>query len=341
MSAVRCAGLHKSFGRVEALRRVDLEVPSGSLVALLGPSGCGKTTLLRVIAGFERPDAGTVSVGDRLVAGEGVHVPPERRRVAIVPQEQALFPHLTVADNVGYGLRRGPSRRARVDAVLSLAGIAALASRMPHELSGGQQQRVALARALAPEPSVVLLDEPFAGLDAALRVTLRTEIREILRASGATALLVTHDQEEGLSMADTIAVMKHGVVVQIGPPEDVYRRPADAWVAGFVGKANVLEGRLVEPGRVSTVLGDLVCAGSPSRGAVRVVIRPEQVRLWRGSGAATVEHRQYFGHDALVRVALPDGTRLLARTRSDEVLDEGDRVGVTCEGEAVCFPTTS
>ena len=333
------AGVRKSFGRVEALRGVGLEVPSGDLVSLLGPSGCGKTTLLRVIAGFERPDEGTVSVAGRAVVGRDLHVPPERRRVAIVPQEQALFPHMTVAENVGYGVRRGPGRRARVEAVLSLAGIADLSSRMPHQLSGGQQQRVALARALAPEPSVVLLDEPFASLDAALRQALRAEVGEILRASGATALLVTHDQDEGLSMADTVVVMRDGRVVQSGPPDEVYRRPADVWVAGFVGRANILEGQVVGPGRVRSAAGDLDCSHTPSSGAVRVVIRPEQVTLCRAAAGATVEHRQYFGHDTLVRVALADGTRMLARTRSDELIAEGDRVSVSCEGEVICFPS--
>ena len=203
------------------------------------------------------------------MAGPGVHVPPERRRVGIVPQEQALFPHLSVAANVGFGLPRGPERAARVEAMLELAGLPGLGGRMPHELSGGQQQRVALARALAPAPSVVLLDEPFANLDAALRVTIRTEVRRILREAGATAMFVTHDQEEALSTADTVAVMRAGRVVQVGPPDEIYRNPADLWVARFVGDANVLAGELVGEGKVSCALGVLECRGDAAADAAR------------------------------------------------------------------------
>ena len=232
-TAVELTGVTKSFGDVQALDGADLSVLPGTLVAVLGPSGCGKTTLLRAVAGFERIDGGTIAVGGHCVAGPGVHVPPEGRQVGIVPQDQALFPHLTVAKNVGFGLDRKPGRAERVDAMLELAGLPGLGDRMPHELSGGQQQRVALARALAPAPSVVLLDEPFANLDAALRVSIRTEVREILRASGATALFVTHDQEEALSTADVVAVMHAGRVIQAGIPEEIYRRPADPWVAGL------------------------------------------------------------------------------------------------------------
>ena len=340
--AVECAGLTKTFAGAEAGRAVvaldgvDLVVGSGDLVAVLGPSGCGKSTLLRVIAGFERPEAGTVAVGGRTVSGPGTFVAPERRRVGIVPQEQALFPHLSVAANVGYGLPRGDGRAARVEEMLDLAGLAGLGGRMPHELSGGQQQRVALARALAPAPSVVLLDEPFANLDAALRVTLRAEVRNILRASGATAILVTHDQEEALSLAGTVAVMRGGRVVQAGPPDEVYRRPADLWVAEFVGDANVVDGVAAGPGKVSCALGVLACSQGPDEGPVRVVVRPEQVRLGVGAGAVVAD-RQYFGHDALVRVVLADGTPVVARTSTAEH-GRGAEVSVSCEGEVLAFP---
>jgi len=335
--AVECAGLTKRFGDVMALDGVDLVVGSGDLVAVLGPSGCGKSTLLRVIAGFERPDAGTVAVGGRIVSGSGAFVAPERRRVGIVPQEQALFPHLSVAANVGYGLPRDDRRAPRVGEMLDLAGLAGLGDRMPHELSGGQQQRVALARALAPAPSVVLLDEPFANLDAALRVTLRAEVRDILRASGATAILVTHDQEEALSLAGTVAVLRRGRVVQAGPPDEVYRRPADLWVAEFVGDANVVDGRAAGPGKVTCALGVLACASGPDEGPVRVVVRPEQVRLGVGMGAVVAD-RQYFGHDALVRVVLSDGTPVVARASSAEPSQPGAEVSVSCEGEVLAFP---
>ncbi len=340
---VEVTGARKSFGPVTALDGADLWVEAGTLTAVLGPSGCGKTTLLRAVAGFERLDAGSVSVGGRVVARPGVHVPPERRRVGIVPQEQALFPHLSVAANVGFGLPRGPERAPRVDAMLELAGLAGLGQRMPHELSGGQQQRVALARALAPAPSVVLLDEPFANLDAALRVTLRTEVRRILRASGATAMFVTHDQEEALSTADTVAVMRAGRVVQAGIPDEIYRNPADLWVAGFVGDANVVDGELVGDGKVSCVLGVLECrapadpdgvAGS----RVRVVVRPEQLRLTPSPVAGAILHdRQYFGHDALARVTLPDGTDLVARGTAAELPPDRTHVSVGCEGSVIAF----
>jgi iron(III) transport system ATP-binding protein len=340
--AVECAGVTKSYGRVPALRGADLTLKAGSLTAVLGPSGCGKTTLLRVIAGFERLDGGTVHVSGRLVAGPGTHLAPERRRVTIVPQEQALFPHLNVARNVGYGLKRGPAKAARVEAMLELAGLVGLADRMPYELSGGQQQRVALARALAPEPSVVLLDEPFGSLDAALRAEIRTEVVSVLRAASTTALLVTHDQEEALSMADEVAVMRDGVIVQSGPPDQVYRRPADLWVAGFVGSANVLRGQIVPGGEaVDCALGRVPVAVGPEgpalEGLVEVVVRPEQVRLAVGE-SGTVEDRQYFGHDALVRVRMTDGTRLMARLPSSEPMPVGSPVSVSCVEPVICFP---
>ncbi|MDP8937639.1 MAG: ABC transporter ATP-binding protein, partial [Actinomycetota bacterium] len=343
-------------GGVVALDGVDLVVPTGDLVAVLGPSGCGKSTLLRVIAGFERPDRGTVCVGGRTVAGPATCMAPERRRVGIVPQEQALFPHLSVAANVAYGLPRGPGRDGRVDDMLRLAGLSGLGSRMPHELSGGQQQRVALARALAPAPSVVLLDEPFANLDAALRATLRAEVRDILRAAGTTTLIVTHDQEEALSLADTVAVMRGGRIVQAGPPDEVYRRPADVWVAEFVGDANVIDGTATSAGKVSCALGVLASASEVGDGPVQVVVRPEQVRLGPsgplsgqlgpsgplsgqplGPTAAVVD-RQYFGHDVLVRVVLADGTPVVARTSSAEGARPGSEVSVACEGEVLAFP---
>lgn len=342
MNAIECAGVAKSFAAVAALDCVDLVVAAERVTALLGPSGCGKSTLLRVIAGFERPDAGTVSLSGRTVAGPGVHVQPERRRAGIVPQEQSLFPHLSVASNVAYGLGRAAGRGARVDAMLELCGLEGLGTRMPHELSGGQQQRVALARALAPQPSVVLLDEPFASLDATMRTELRTEIAAILRASGQTALLVTHDQDEALSIADSVAIMRSGSIVQHAVPSDIYHRPADVWVAGFVGSANVVDGEVVGPGRVVCALGRVMVARAqlPERGAVKVILRPEQVVLGDADGGVrgVVQRQEYHGHDALVWVVLDDGTRLTARVLGGELPVAGSEVSVASQGEAVVFP---
>ncbi|MBA2275642.1 MAG: ABC transporter ATP-binding protein, partial [Chloroflexi bacterium] len=217
-AAVRLSGVEKHFGRVTALDHFDLELRSGSMLALLGPSGCGKTTALRLIAGFERPDAGTIEVGGRRVASADASVPPERRRVGLVFQDFALFPHLSVRDNVAYGIRRDPDRDVRVNELLELVGLRADERRMPHELSGGMQQRVAIARALAPRPDVMLLDEPFSNLDQALRTQLRAEVREILRDARQSAIFVTHDQGEALTIADQVAVMSRGRIEQVAAP---------------------------------------------------------------------------------------------------------------------------
>src|SRR5918992_3496603 len=227
----------KRYGALEAVSDASLAVTRGEFLAVLGPSGCGKTTMLRLIAGFEEPDSGTVAVDGRTVCGGGAWVPPERRQVGMVFQDYALFPHLSVADNVGYGLPRS-GRGDRVREVLDLVGLAGLEQRRPHELSGGQQQRVALARALAPQPSTVLLDEPWSNIDPLRRGAMRDDIARILRSAGVTVVLVTHDQEEAFSLADRIALMDAGRVVQVGTPEDMYYRPASRRVAEFVGATN-------------------------------------------------------------------------------------------------------
>src|SRR5918997_4275976 len=269
---LRLRGLHKAYGPVRAVDGVDLEVPAGGICALLGPSGCGKTTTLRLIAGLERPDAGEIVVGRRVVSGGGRFVPAEERRIGMVFQDYALFPHMDVAGNVGYGLGRKPDP-GRVREALALVGLAGSEKRPVHELSGGQQQRVALARALAPTPDLVLLDEPFSNLDASLRERLRGEVREILRRSGVPALFVTHDQEEALSLADRVAVMREGELAQTGTPEEVYGQPSDRWVADFLGEADVLPAAATD-GYVECELGRLRL--DPGfRGNADVVIRPE------------------------------------------------------------------
>lgn len=335
-SAISCRGLAKSYAGTRALLGFDLKVEQGTIVSLLGPSGCGKTTALRAIAGFESSDAGSIRVGDRLVSGSGVDVAPDKRRVGMVFQEYALFPHMTVARNVAYGLTgRDPS--ARVDEVLDLVGLSGLGSRMPHELSGGEQQRVALARALAPNPEVVLLDEPFSNLDAPQRDRMRREVRNILVEAGATAVFVTHDQEEALAIADVVAVMRDGAVVQIGTPADVYSRPGDPWTASFLGDSVFLDGVATADGRVATSLGD-IASETAEPGPVRVMVRPEWiVPLPDPLGDSRVVDREYFGHDQMLMIERTDGTMVRCRVGARPNLKRGDRVTLSVD-EAVVYP---
>ena len=305
MRDVTVNGLGKTFGAQMVLAGLDLEVPAGSLTAILGPSGSGKTTLLRLLAGFERADSGTISIGGVLVDGPGAYLPPERRRIGYVPQEGSLFPHLTVAGNVGFGLPAGQRRGGKVDALLETVGLGGFGRRYPHQLSGGQQQRVALARALAIEPAVVLLDEPFASLDAHLRASVRADVQEIFRRAGTTAVLVTHDQDEALSVADRVAALRDGSIAQCAPPEDLYCRPADPRLASFIGEANLLEG-VVSGATVKTLLGalplDPAAAIPGAAGQVTVLIRPEQIDIVPNEDGLTaqVTSYRYHGHDAVL-----------------------------------------
>ncbi|MFS8483080.1 MAG: ABC transporter ATP-binding protein, partial [Acidimicrobiia bacterium] len=331
----------KRFGDHEVLREVDLRVEPGSVVALLGPSGCGKTTLLRCIAGLERLDGGEVRIGQRVVAGPGRHVPPERRRVGMVFQDWALFPHMSVAQNVGYGLPRRERRGPRVEAALAMVGLAGLGDRSPATLSGGQQQRVALARALAPQPGVLLLDEPFSNLDTALRVQVRTEVHRLLADLGVTTVFVTHDQEEAFVLGHEVAVMHEGRIVQQGSPAAVYARPATRWVATFVGDANLVAGR-ADGDTATTPVGPVPLDGR-AEGSVEVVVRPEHLVLDDPSPAggepATVELREYYGHDTVYLVRLDAGPSLRVRAGSVPRFDRGDRVAVRHQGPpAVAFP---
>ena len=336
---VRLSGVSKSYGPVAAVQDVHLDLEPGKILALLGPSGCGKTTTLRLLAGFEHPDAGEVEIGGKTVAGKRAFVPPEKRKVGMVFQDYALFPHLTVEQNVAYGLQRSGKRKSRVAEVLGLAHLDGLGGRMPHELSGGQQQRVALARALAPEPAVVLLDEPFSNLDATLRARVRSEMREILRDAGVTAIFVTHDQEEALSIADEVAVMIDGRVLQKAPPEDLYLYPATREVAEFVGEANFIPGT-AENGRVRCVLGDIPALETVD-GAVEVMLRPESLLLRAlPDGEATVVGREFYGHDQLVELRLDSGETLYSRLVGRHGFEAGERVSLGAWGPVVVFPSS-
>ncbi|MGP0029553.1 MAG: ABC transporter ATP-binding protein [Acidimicrobiales bacterium] len=349
MKGLCLAGVRKSFGDQAVLRGVDLVVPDGSLTAILGPSGSGKTTLLRIIAGFDRPDEGQVRLGPTVVDDAGAQwVPCEKRRIGYVPQEGALFPHLSVGRNVAFGLDRETRRSGRVGELLELVGLTGLSRRYPHQLSGGQQQRVALARALATDPEIVLLDEPFSSLDASLRASVRAEVHDVLRRATTTAVLVTHDQDEALSMADQVAVLRHGVIEQIDTPAALYGHPRDAELARFLGEANLLEGT-VTGGLVTTALGTSPVAswGGPDGGAdgapARVMVRPEQIRLSTDAGgvAGVVRSYEYFGHDAVVRVQADAGTglpELVVRITGGQHCDPGSRVGLTVQGPVVAWP---
>ncbi|HEY2216791.1 MAG TPA: ABC transporter ATP-binding protein [Solirubrobacteraceae bacterium] len=336
-------GVRKAFGATTVLRGLDLEAPAGSLTAVLGPSGCGKTTLLRLIAGFERADAGTIAIGEQVVCDGRTQLPPERRGVGVVAQEGALFPHLDVTANVGFGLPRAQRRGSRVAELLDLVGLGGLGKRHPHELSGGQQQRVALARALAPAPRLVLLDEPFDALDATLRVQVRSEVCAVLRESGATALLVTHDQEEALSLADVVAVMRDGAIVQSADPRTLYSDPLDADLASFLGDAVLLDGELREEG-AHTALGYVRTRGTAAADAstATVMLRPEQILCDeplddapRGRVVATA----FYGHDATVEVSLLDrpGLSVTARAAGHRVPAVGEQVSLRVEGSALVF----
>ena len=341
-------GVTKVFGTrdapVIAASDVDLEADSGELLALLGPSGCGKTTTLRLIAGFERVDGGTIEIDGAVVASKSVHVQPERRRVGMVFQEYALFPHVSVRANIEFGLRRMASvdREARTKETLALTGLMGLEERMPHELSGGQQQRVALARALAPEPALILLDEPFSNLDASLRARVRAEVREILHAANTTAIFVTHDQEEALSLVDRVAVMLDGNVKQVASPHELYINPATRAVAEFIGDANFLPG-VGHGDSIECELG-ILAARKPIRGPVDILLRPENIELLAaqpGLPASRVRSSLFFGHDQLITVQLPTGTHLTARLGPSEGYVTDLPLQVAVNSPVIAYPRTN
>ena len=350
-AGVAVAGVSKSFeAGVPVLHGVDVSGEAGATLALLGPSGCGKTTLLRIIAGLEVPDAGTVTVGGRELTGPGGVVPPEKRRVGMVFQDWALFPHLSVARNVGFGLPRSDRRESpRIDEALELVGLGGLGERMPSTLSGGQQQRVALARAIAPRPSVLLLDEPFSNLDATLRSRVRTEIHQLLVGLGITTIFVTHDQDEAFILGDHVAVLSEGRVVQHGTPAELYLRPRTRWLADFVGDANFLPATAQGEFAASDI-GDLPL-DHPGEGSVEVLVRPEHLDLHpvlpqgadrsteRGNAAeqpGTVELVEYVGHDTTYLVRMGELT-VRVRRPSQPMVERGEQVRLRYVGGATTW----
>jgi iron(III) transport system ATP-binding protein len=343
--------LHKSFGSQAVLTGVDLAVPEGSLTAILGPSGSGKTTLLRVVAGFERADRGTVVLADRVVEDPRHALPPEQRGIGYVPQEGALFPHLTVAANIAFGIKRKARKLGTTGELMEMVGLTGMGDRYPHQLSGGQQQRVALARALAVRPALVLLDEPFSSLDAGMRSSVRSDVQDVLHAGGITAVLVTHDQDEALSVADQVAVIRHGIIGQCGSPQELYDHPVDAAMAQFLGDANLVAAT-VDGHRVATPFGPLELrpdpkAAMPSGPAVALV-RPEQLILsttLSGVGLrARVLRTEFHGHDTVITVeprSSAAGDPIIIRAEGDLVVADGTDVEVCAEGSALAWATTA
>src|ERR1700744_333853 len=355
MSAIELRQATKAFGTTRVLERVDLDVPERSIAAVLGASDSAKTTLLRLVAGFEALDAGSITIGGRVVDEGGRVVPAQHRGVGYVPQEGALFPHLTVRGNIGFGLGRG--EQDRVAELLDLVGLRELARRYPHQLSGGQQQRVALARALAIGPSVVLLDEPFSALDASLRSEVRRDVARILSETATTTVLVTHDQGEALTMADQIALLDGGTVIAADAPRRLYQDPPDLAAAASIGEFNLLEAE-ADGATARTVLGEISIVGpdlgaapgsgaEPLRGSCQVMLRPEQLELRlvaRGADtAAQVLEVQYLGHDALARLRLTgDGTPvLLARIPGELTLEPGQSVWIAVTGAGRAWPAST
>jgi len=335
--------INKTFGKVEALKNVSLNLETGKMLAVLGPSGCGKTTLLRSIAGFETPDSGIIKIDGETVFGPQVNIKPERRHIGYVPQDGVLFPHLSAAQNVSFGLPRALRNSGRVDEMLELVGMGGLGNRMPNELSGGQQQRIALARALAPSPSLILMDEPFSALDAGLRAALREDVVNSLAYTNATAIIVTHDQEEALSMADLVAVMRNGECVQVDDPVSLYKRPADMDIARFVGEATILQAPVMD-GQVHTPFGQLpvACASLCGCQDAYVVIRPEQFIIGQPNEqvCGKVVRTVFYGHDAIVCLKMDNPTgmeNIHVRVSGTEQFTPGEAVGLSIDGEVMAY----
>ena len=344
MSGLTFHGVSHAYGATTALSGIDLEVGDGEIVCLVGPSGCGKTTALRLAAGLERLQTGAIAIGGRGVAGGGDDLPPEERGVGLVFQDFALFPHMTVAGNIAFGLRRAGAaeRRDAVASLLAMVGLSGYGAKFPHMLSGGEQQRVALARALAPRPGVILLDEPFSGLDVRLREEVREHTLRILREVRATALVVTHDAEEAMYMGDRIAVLQKGRLVQTGKAAEVYRNPASAFVAHFLGDVNWLHG-IMRGDCAESAVGFVPVQGIAEGERVDVLVRPEGLHLCSDAASqgrpARVVESHLLGHSSLVVLRLEDGSELKARISGEYPPRPGSDVRIRVERDAVfVFP---
>ncbi len=338
------SGVHHAYGRRPTVQGLDLSLAPGAICCLLGPSGCGKTTVLRCIGGFEPLAGGAIHVDGQMVSGPGVHLPPERRRVGMVFQDYALFPHLDVQANVAFGIGHGAAARERVRQLLATVGLEAHARRYPHELSGGQQQRVALARALAPKPRLLLLDEPFSNLDVELREQLAAEVRSVLKASGTTAVFVTHDQNEAFAMADEIAVMAAGRIEQLDTPYNLYHRPATRFVADFIGQGVFVKGTVLGDARLRIALGEVASplpGGGVSAGSeVDVLLRPDDVVHDDASPLrATVLHKAFRGAGILYTLQLASGERVLSMVPSHHNHVVGEPIGIRLDlDHLIVFP---
>ena len=332
---IRARSVAKSYGSETVLSDFNLDVWNGSIVGILGISGSGKTTALRLLAGFDKPDSGIIEMRNRVISSEDTFLPPEERNVGMVFQDYALFPHLNVEKNISFGLSRDEIKSGRLEEVLSMCNLETYRNKFPQELSGGQQQRVSLARALAPKPEVILLDEPFTSLDAHMARDLREEVVSLLRQTETTAIIVTHDQEEALSVCDVVSVLENGSVIQSATPQEIYLNPVSQTVANSVGDPNILKGFSVD-GRVETSLGTFVTAYN---GALDVSIRPECIELLLDSeGSYVVKECTFYGHDQVISFQNSKGEVFRARSLPNTIYEAGDKVNINIS-EVTTFPS--
>ena len=332
---IRARSLSKSYGTENVLTDFNIDIWYGSIFGILGVSGSGKTTALRLLAGFENPDKGTIEMHNKVIFDEKINTPPEERKIGMVFQDYALFPHLNVEKNISFGLSRDEIKSGRLEEVLSMCNLETYRNKFPQELSGGQQQRVSLARALAPKPEVILLDEPFTSLDAHMARDLREEVVSLLRQTETTAIIVTHDQEEALSVCDVVSVLENGSVIQSATPQEIYLNPVSQTVANSVGDPNILKGFSVD-GRVETSLGTFVTAYN---GALDVSIRPECIELLLDSeGSYVVKECTFYGHDQVISFQNSKGEVFRARSLPNTIYEAGDKVNINIS-EVTTFPS--